>query len=99
MLGNHFYKLEFLDLTGCAPWFEALQRRDGHDFVDWSSCWGKVAVLRLYAGWRLGTEALPSDRAAFTKAVETAKSVERHIRCMRAGKGRFMTVERDELIT
>ncbi|KAG6234589.1 hypothetical protein E4U25_005901 [Claviceps purpurea] len=99
MLSNHFYKLEFLDLTGCAPWFEALQRRDGHDYVDWSSCWGKVAVLRLYAGWRLGTEALPSDRAAFTKAIETAKSVERHIRCMRAGKGRFMTVERDELIT
>ncbi|KAG5916746.1 hypothetical protein E4U53_004274 [Claviceps sorghi] len=95
MLCNHLYKLEYLDLTGCAPWFEALQRTDGHDFVDWSGSWGKVAVLRLFVGWNLGVEAMPSDRAAHTRAVETAKTVERHIRSMRAGKGKFITVERD----
>ncbi|KAG5981681.1 hypothetical protein E4U55_002690 [Claviceps digitariae] len=96
MLSNHFYKLEYLDLTGCASWFEALQRRDGHDFVDWSDSWGKVAVLRLSVGWKLGADAMLSDRAAYTKAVDTAKTVERHIRSMRAGKGNFITVERDE---
>lgn len=96
MLSNHFYKLEYLDLTGCASWFEALQRREGHDFIDWSGSWGKVAVLRLSVGWKLGEEAMSSDRAAHTKAVDTAKTVERHIRSMRAGKGIFITVERDE---
>ncbi|KAG6001622.1 hypothetical protein E4U21_004001 [Claviceps maximensis] len=96
MLSNHFYKLEFLDLTGCAPWFEALQRKDGHDFIDWSGSWGKVAVLRLCVGWKPGAAAISSDRTAHTKAVDTAKAVERHIRSMRAGKGAFITVERDE---
>ncbi|KAG5919415.1 hypothetical protein E4U42_006529 [Claviceps africana] len=95
ILSNHLYKLEYLDLTGCAPWFEALQRTDGHDFVDWSGSWGKVAALRLFVGWKLGVDAMPSDRAAHTKAVDTAKTVERHIRSMRAGKGKFITVERD----
>ncbi|KAG6041376.1 hypothetical protein E4U41_004680 [Claviceps citrina] len=99
MLSSYLYKLEFLDLTGCAPWFEALQRRDGHDLVDWSGSWGKVTVLRLSAGWKPGAEAMPSDRAAYAKAVDTARSVERHIRSMRAGRGRFLTVVRDELNT
>jgi hypothetical protein len=97
MLSNNFYKLEFLDLTGCATWFTALQLRDGHDCVDWSGSWGKLTHLRLCTGWELGADAMPSDRIAYTSAVDTAKSVERHIVAMRAGTGRFITVERDHV--
>lgn len=99
MLSNNLYKLEFLDLTGCATWFKALQLRDGHDCVDWSGSWGKVTLLRLYTGWKLGAEAMVSDQAAYTSASDTAKSVEKHIVAMRAGKGRFITVERDSIDT
>jgi hypothetical protein len=95
MLSNNLYKLEFLDLTGCATWFKALQLRDEHDFIDWSGSWGKVTLLRLYTGWKLGANAMVSDSTAYTSAIDTAKSVERHIVTMRAGKGRFITVERD----
>ncbi|GAB0146406.1 hypothetical protein EsHS_00006808 [Epichloe bromicola] len=80
MLSNSLYELEFLDLTGCAPWFQALQRRDGHDYVDWSGTWGKVTGLRLFAGWTPGAEAMVPDQVAYTSAVDTAKKVERHIR-------------------
>ncbi|KAK2590419.1 hypothetical protein QQS21_011892 [Conoideocrella luteorostrata] len=95
MVSNNFYKLEFLDLTGCAAWFNALQLEDGHDFVDWAGSWGKITLLRLHTGWSLGTEAMISDHTAFSDAVAIAKTVEKHIRAMRAGKGRFITVERD----
>lgn len=98
MLSSHLYKLEFLDLTGCAGWFEALRLKDGHDFVDWTGCWSKMSVLRLYTGWNLGTNAMVSDRSAYSAAVDTAKGIEKHIRSLRAGKGIFMTVERDDIV-
>ncbi|KAJ9423830.1 hypothetical protein QL093DRAFT_2276850 [Fusarium oxysporum] len=83
MLSKNIYALEFLDLTGCCPWFPALMAETGHDFVNWADHWGKITELRLYTGW--------------TPGVQTAKDVERHIRTMRAGKGRFIVVERDSL--
>ncbi|POR38002.1 Uncharacterized protein TPAR_01804 [Tolypocladium paradoxum] len=95
MLSKNLYKLEFLDLTGCAPWFKALKLADGHDFVDWVGSWGKVTLLRLYTGWTPGEDALPSERIAYTEAVEMAASIEKHIIARRAGKGRFITVERN----
>ncbi|QUC20164.1 uncharacterized protein UV8b_04405 [Ustilaginoidea virens] len=95
MLSNSFYNLEFLDLTGCAAWFEALRLQDAHDFVDWSGSWGKVTLLRLHVGWSPGADAMRSDKNAHAAAVDTAQGVEKHIRAMRAGKGRFIHVERD----
>ncbi|KHN98060.1 tafazzin [Metarhizium album ARSEF 1941] len=97
MLSNNFYRLEFLDLTGCATWFKALRLKDGHDYVDWSGSWGRLTVLRLYTGWELGMDAMASDKAAYKSAIDTAKRVEKHIVAMRAGKGRFITVERDSI--
>ncbi|KAF5123615.1 hypothetical protein E5D57_011531 [Metarhizium anisopliae] len=96
MLSKNFYKLEFLDLTGCATWFKALHLKDGHDYIDWSGSWGKLTLLRLYTGWAPGIDAMASDQAAYTSAIDTAKCIERHIVAMRAGKGRFITVERDK---
>ncbi|KND88781.1 hypothetical protein TOPH_06616 [Tolypocladium ophioglossoides CBS 100239] len=99
MLSKNLYKLEFLDLTGCAPWFKALKLVDGHDFVDWVGSWGKMTLLRLYTGWTPGEDALPSDRIAYREAVEMAGSIEKHIIAKRAGKGRFITVERNTMET
>lgn len=97
MLSNNFYKLEFLDLTGCATWFKALRLKDDHDYVDWSGAWGKLTLLRLYTGWKLGVDAMVSDQTAYMEALDTARDVEKHIVAMRAGKGRFITVDRDRL--
>ncbi|KAL6881137.1 hypothetical protein J3F83DRAFT_35422 [Trichoderma novae-zelandiae] len=97
MLSRNLYALEFLDLTGCAPWFKALMLRSDHDFVDWVGAWGKVTHLRILTGWAPGEDALPSERIAYREASEVAASVERHIRTVRAGKGRIITVERNRL--
>ncbi|KOS18286.1 hypothetical protein ESCO_002951 [Escovopsis weberi] len=94
-LSRNLYALEFLDLTGCGPWFKALTMRSGHDFVDWAGSWGKITGLRLYAGWCPGEESMPSERGIYHETVEAAASAERHIRAMRAGKGRIIHVERD----
>ncbi|KAF4977470.1 hypothetical protein FZEAL_6034 [Fusarium zealandicum] len=99
MLSKNLYALEFLDLTGCSAWFEALMTDAGHDFVNWADTWGKITELRLYTGWTPGQNALPSVQTSYREAIEKAKGVEKHIRTMRAGKGRFIVVERDSLDT
>ncbi|KAK5998584.1 hypothetical protein PT974_00965 [Cladobotryum mycophilum] len=95
MLSKNLYALEFLDLTGCAPWFKALMMHSEHDFIDWSRDWGKISVLKLYAGWSPGKDTMPSEWESYREAIETSGNVAKHIRAMRAGKGRFITVERD----
>ncbi|ODA77669.1 hypothetical protein RJ55_06271 [Drechmeria coniospora] len=94
-LSHNLYKLEFLDLTGCTTWFKALMLRSGHDFVDWAGPWSKLTVLRLSMGWTPTKDGLPSERAAYRETSEMARLVERHIVAQRAGKGHFITVERD----
>ncbi|RSL97389.1 hypothetical protein CDV31_013062 [Fusarium ambrosium] len=97
MFSRNLYALEFLDLTGCSPWFKALCAESGHDFVNWADSWGKITELRLYTGWTPGPDALPSEQASYRESVEMAKTVAKHIRTMRAGKGRFIAVEHDNL--
>lgn len=96
-LCKNLYSLEFLDLTGCAPWFPALMAESEHDVVDWVGNWGKITELRLFAGFKPGDDAPPSERAAYSEAMQTARQVEKHIRAARAGQGRFITVERDKI--
>ncbi|RCI09677.1 hypothetical protein L249_3789 [Ophiocordyceps polyrhachis-furcata BCC 54312] len=92
-LSRKLYRLEYVDLTGCAPWFRALKLESGHDSVDWVSSWGRISLLRLYSGWPLDSS---SDRVARREVADLAKSIERHIVSKRAGKSMFITVERDE---
>ncbi|KAF5005602.1 hypothetical protein FDECE_7963 [Fusarium decemcellulare] len=99
MLSKNLYALEFLDLTGCSSWFRALMSESGHDFINWADSWGKITELRLYSGWTPGADALPSEQNSYREAIEMAKGVEKHIRTMRAGKGRFIVVERDSIDT
>lgn len=94
-LSRNFYKLEYLDLTGCGSWFRALAMKTDHDYIDWTSSWGKVTHLRLQVGWKPVEDTLTSEQMAYVEATEEAAKVERHIRAMRAGQGRFITVERD----
>ncbi|OAA68885.1 tafazzin [Cordyceps fumosorosea ARSEF 2679] len=93
-LSQSLYTLEFLDLTGCASWFQALKLEDGHDYVDWVSNWGKITHLRLKMGWSLTDDALPATIASHRDAAALALSIERHITAARGGRGRFITVER-----
>ncbi|KFH42928.1 hypothetical protein ACRE_063150 [Hapsidospora chrysogenum ATCC 11550] len=97
MLHRNLYALEFLDLTGCGSWFQALMAESGHDYVDWAGNWGKITELRLYTGWKLEEDAPMSEQVAYGETLEAAARVEKHIRAMRAGKGRFIHVERDRL--
>ncbi|KAK7748596.1 hypothetical protein SLS53_000616 [Cytospora paraplurivora] len=56
-LSQALYGLEYLDLTGCAPWFRALTVSVGlddgerRDMVDWVGDWGKVERLVLTTGY------------------------------------------------
>ncbi|OAA40778.1 tafazzin [Beauveria brongniartii RCEF 3172] len=93
-LSRSLYALEFLDLTGCASWWQALKLQDQHDYIDWVNNWGKMTCLRLKMGWALADDAEPSTRAAHREAVQMAAAVERYIITARAGRGRFITVER-----
>ena len=97
MLSSRLYALEYLDLTGCSTWFKALMTHSEHDFVDWTNSWGKITFLKLRIGWRLGVQAMASDRAAYEEAVDVAVGVEKYIRAQRAGRGKFITVETDEV--
>jgi hypothetical protein len=96
MLSRNLYKLEFLDLSGCGSWIKALAMKSDHDFVDWIGSWGKMSHLRLYGGRKPAEDALTSEQAAYVEAMEDAAKVEKHIRAMRSGQGRFITVDRDE---
>lgn len=96
-LSRSLYSLEFLDLTGCGPWFPALMAESEHDIVDWVGNWGKITELRLLTGWKPAEDAQPSERANYSEARQTARSVERHIRAARAGQGRFIVVQRDQM--
>lgn len=102
LLSKSLYSLEFLDLTGCISWFKALtlEDTDSHDHVDWAGDWGKITTLRLNVGWDIEKNDMPSKHDMYQSACETALAVEKRIISMRAGRGRFITVERptvDEL--
>ncbi|KAM0328139.1 hypothetical protein ACHAQA_005545 [Verticillium albo-atrum] len=96
-LSKHLYGLEYLDLTGCSAWYSVLMYdRDG-DRIDWEGHWGKITTLRLRHGFPVSVDTPEADREARARAVAVAEGVERYIVGKRAGKGRFITVERDEV--
>lgn len=98
LLSRNLYRLEYLDLTGCALWYEALKLENGHDRIDWVWAWGKVSTLRLYVGWTPGEDAPGPERHAHGEAIRLAKSIERHIVGQRAGKAMPITVEHDKAV-
>lgn len=99
LLSKSLYSLEFLDLTGCISWFKALilEDDDSHDHVDWAGNWGKITTLRLHVGWDINENDMPSKYEMYERACEAALAVEKRIISMRAGRGRFITVERPTL--
>ncbi|KAI1264191.1 hypothetical protein F5Y18DRAFT_86869 [Xylariaceae sp. FL1019] len=99
-LSKLLYSLEYLDLTGCADWFPALREQsDGEfqmDLVDWVGDWGKITTLRLNSGYA-ADDASKTQILQIADWIAAAVAVERHIRAQRAGRGRWITVERDRL--
>ncbi|ROW05814.1 hypothetical protein VMCG_05320 [Cytospora schulzeri] len=99
-LSRSLYGLEYLDLTGCAPWFEALTTSvslEGgqRDKVDWVGDWGKVENLVLTTGYAPPPRDEADKVGKFRELVSKARGVERAIRARRSGRGRFITVEAD----
>ncbi|KAI1324182.1 hypothetical protein F5Y16DRAFT_314573 [Xylariaceae sp. FL0255] len=101
-LSKMLYRLEYLDLTGCGDWAEALRTLPegsnlASDQVDWVGDWGKITTLRLNSGYSI-TELSPSfDTLRIENWIDSAVAIERHIRTRRSGRGRWITVERDTL--
>ncbi|KAM0277145.1 hypothetical protein ACHAQH_006040 [Verticillium albo-atrum] len=96
-LSKYLYGLEYLDLTGCSAWFSVLTYdRDG-DRIDWEGHWGKITTLRLRYGFPVSEDTPEADREARANAIAIAQWVEKRIVSKRAGKGRIVTVERDEV--
>ncbi|KAI0429841.1 tafazzin [Xylaria sp. FL1042] len=100
-LSRLLYSLEYLDLTGCSDWVHALREEsDGEfrvDFVDWVGDWGKITTVRLNSGYELADDSLVAEAVQFSDWIDEAIAVEKHIRAQRAGRGRWITVERDAI--
>ncbi|KAI1348172.1 tafazzin [Xylaria sp. FL0043] len=100
-LSRLLYSLEYLDLTGCGDWIHALREEsDGEfrvDFVDWVGDWGKITTLRLNSGYELADDSAVTEMSRFSGWIDEAMVVEKHIRARRAGRGRWITVERDAI--
>ncbi|KAK7755197.1 hypothetical protein SLS62_002702 [Diatrype stigma] len=100
-LSKALYRLEYLDLTGCADWFVALKGGDraatGGNSIDWAGDWGKITTLRLCSGYALQEDATVGQISRFADWINVAKEVEKHIRTQRSGKGRWINVEKDSL--
>ncbi|KAF6813736.1 tafazzin [Colletotrichum sojae] len=96
-LSKFLYGLEYLDLTGCGSWIKALMVTVDGDRVDWSGPWSKVSELKLTYGYELSVNTPIADGERFRQTVETAKALERYIIAQRAGKGRFINVDRDHI--
>ena len=100
-LSKALYRLEYLDLTGCADWFPALKGGTSgsseNNSVDWVGDWGKITTLRLCSGYALPEDASVGQISRFADWISAAREVEKHIRARRAGQGRWITVEKDSL--
>lgn len=94
-LSSSLYGLEYLDLTGCAPWFKALIASADGDRVDWVGAWGKVTNIVLTTGYAAPARDTVALFEKYVEFIDIAKVVERTIRSRRAGRGRFITVDRD----
>ncbi|KAI2469863.1 hypothetical protein F4781DRAFT_202435 [Annulohypoxylon bovei var. microspora] len=100
-LSKALYSLEYLDLTGCGDWFPALMKESDGDFttdyVDWVGDWGKITTLRLYSGYALTDHSNMGQISLFAEWIESGTAVEKHVRAQRAGRGRWITVDKDTL--
>jgi hypothetical protein len=95
-LSRNLYGLEYLDLTGCQDWWRALRREENNVSIDWAAQWGKINTLVLLRGGPDRPACLQEDAVTALDAAH-AIAIERHIISQRAGKGRFITVHRDEV--
>ena len=93
-LSKALYGLEYLDLTGCAEWCQALFLKADHTAVDWVGTWGKIETLVLQPGRPLPPEEDVRGRKAYRMETQNAERVEKYIRTQRAGRGHFITVEK-----
>ncbi|KAH8884732.1 hypothetical protein GQ53DRAFT_751658, partial [Thozetella sp. PMI_491] len=97
-LSKALYSLEYLDLTGCADWCQALFSEADHDTIDWVGDWGKIEHLLLYPGYPMPDESDIMGRKRHRVASQNAARVEKHIRAKRAGRGRFITVGKEPIL-
>ncbi|OLN97596.1 hypothetical protein CCHL11_01169 [Colletotrichum chlorophyti] len=94
-LSKCLYGLEYLDLTGCGAWFKALMANVDGDKVDWSGPWGKISTLKLRYGYEVSEDTPIADSERYRETAALAKAIEKYIVAQRAGKGRFITVDKD----
>lgn len=96
-LSKALYSLEYLDLTGCVNWAPALKAESDGEFVDWVRDWGKITMLRLRSSYALSDEHTDGNVFQFADWIDIATAVEKHIIAQRAGRGRWITVEKETL--
>ncbi|WYZ46337.1 hypothetical protein EsH8_IX_000562 [Colletotrichum jinshuiense] len=94
-LSKCLYGLEYLDLTGCGAWIKGLMANVDGDRVDWAGPWGKVSTLKLRYGYDVSEDTPIADSERYRETAETARAIEKYIAAQRAGKGRFINVDRD----
>jgi len=74
-LATRLYGLEYLDLSGCSDWLQALRWTGDTETdrgIDWSTQWSNMTTLKAYSGIELNVD---SDYAEVSRFVESYKEV------------------------
>ncbi len=74
-LAMRLYGLEYLDLSGCSDWLQALRWTGDTETdrgIDWSTQWSNMITLKAYSGIELNAD---SDYAEVSRFVESYKEV------------------------
>lgn len=99
-LSKSLYGLEYLDLTGCAPWAKVLTSHshgpgDETDMIDWVGDWGKIETVVLTTGSVPPAMHESGKVERYKGLISEARLTERIIRARRAGRGHPIAVEAD----
>jgi hypothetical protein len=91
------YGLEYLDLTGCHTWTQALVYKcEGEPGIDWTAQWAKLSILSIASSLPLSPSSTFQDVNNFRTAVSHQRSIERILNKARKPTGRWLDVRIDD---
>jgi hypothetical protein len=91
------YSIEYLDLTGCISWLQALYwKGEGETGIEWHSQWVRLSSLHVHSGLGLRPESEIMDVAQYVKAIKEQENLERALRSVRLRiRGTYITTDKN----
>lgn len=82
-LAARLYGLQYLDLSGCSHWLQALRYTGDSEVdrgIDWSSQWTQMTTLKVLSGHELDSESEYVDVVGFVQSYKEALATEDMLR-------------------